>query len=167
MFTWDSDLAAREPERSRRAIRLVFANWLAHVEDPAMRKNPPAVRVSSASGRMRLLLYPVSPQAPSGARALTPREIATWLVTTWDAKLFLQDWYSPSARSRERRGYHDLILTLAEGLYRREHGADPPSEQALVGTYLQSLPDDGSADLDQGNTPIVTDSPALVESQPK
>ncbi len=59
--------ASREPERSRRATRLVFANWLGHVEDPAMRTKPPAVRVYARSGRIGLLLYPVSPQAPAGA----------------------------------------------------------------------------------------------------
>ena len=35
---------AREPERSRRVIRLLFANWLAHVEHPGQRK--PAARAT-------------------------------------------------------------------------------------------------------------------------
>ena len=62
--------ASREPERSRRATRLVFANWLGHVEDPAMRTKPPAVRVYARSGRIGLLLYPVSPQRrPAPARS--------------------------------------------------------------------------------------------------
>ena len=35
------------------------------------------------------------------------------------------------------------------------HGTLPPSEGALVGTYLESLPDDGSAELGDETTPTV------------
>ncbi len=34
----------REPERSRRVLRLLFANWLAHVETHGPRPRKPAVR---------------------------------------------------------------------------------------------------------------------------
>ena len=34
-------------------------------------------------------------------------------------------------------------------LYRRDHGDDPPSDKALVGPYLESLPDDGLGDQDK------------------
>jgi hypothetical protein len=44
---------------------------------------------------------------------------------------------------------------LATELYRRERGAPPPTEDALVGAYLERLPDDGSAELADGTTPIV------------
>ena len=44
---------------------------------------------------------------------------------------------------------------LATEIYHRERGALPPSEQALVGPYLKSLPDDGSADLADETTPTV------------
>ena len=47
----------------------------------------------------------------------------------------------------DRRAHAYLVMMLAKELYRREHGSHPPSEEALVGTYLKSLPDDGSADL--------------------
>jgi hypothetical protein len=46
-------------------------------------------------------------------------------------------------------------MVLAEEIYRRERGSRPPSDDALVGTYLKSLPDDGSADLDDGTAPTV------------
>ena len=36
----------REPERSRRAIRLLFANWLAEVEAPGPRQRKPAARAT-------------------------------------------------------------------------------------------------------------------------
>ena len=58
---------------------------------------------------------------------------------------------------QERREHHSLVVLLAEELYRREHGRKPTSEEALVGTYLKSLPDDGSADLDDGTAETVED----------
>ncbi len=44
---------------------------------------------------------------------------------------------------------------LAEEIYRREHGTLPPSEDALVGTYLKSLPNNDPADLGDEMPPIV------------
>jgi len=44
---------------------------------------------------------------------------------------------------------------LATEIYHRERGRLPPSEEALVGIYLKSLPDDCSADLDDGTVPTV------------
>jgi hypothetical protein len=41
------------------------------------------------------------------------------------------------------------------GQTRLKRGAPPPTEDALVGTYLQILPDDGSAELADGTTPTV------------
>ena len=40
-------------------------------------------------GRTSVPLYPVSPDAPAGARALPPQELAGWLVATLDARLRL------------------------------------------------------------------------------
>ena len=56
----------REPERSRRAIRLLFANWLAHVDVPDLRGRKSAVQASFrvSSGTTTVSLYPVSPEAP-------------------------------------------------------------------------------------------------------
>ena len=104
-----------------------------------------------------MLLYPVSPDAPAGARALSPQEVASWLVTTNDARLAfsvrMPVW--PTVRRAEQRGYRELLVLLAGEIYRRERGALPPSDEALVGTYLESLPDDGSADLADETTPTV------------
>jgi hypothetical protein len=78
---------AREPERSRRLIRLLFANRLAHVEHPRQRKPAARARFPIAKQTRGMLLYHVGPDAPAGARALSPQEVASWLVTTNDAKL--------------------------------------------------------------------------------
>jgi hypothetical protein len=52
-------------------------------------------------------------------------------------------------------------MLLAEELYRRERGAPPPSDAALVGTYLSRLPDDGSDDLADGQTQRVEQATGL------
>jgi hypothetical protein len=148
---------AREPERSRRVIRLLFANWLAHVERPGQRKPASRARFHIAKHTSGVLLYHVSPDAPAGARALSPQEVAGWLVTTNDAKLaFMYEFLTwPTVRRAEQRSYRELLVLLAGEIYRRERGALPPSDEALVGTYLKSLPDDGSADLADETTTTV------------
>jgi hypothetical protein len=159
----------REPERSRRVLQLLYANWLAHAERHEPGPQRPAGRASfslltstnpMSKGTTTVSLYPVGPLAPAGARSLPPQEVARWLVTTNDAKLrmivanSIQWPWSPD-RLRDRKAHRDLVLTLAEEIYRRERGSPPPSEDALVGTYLKSLPDDGSADLDDGTATTV------------
>ena len=61
--------------------------------------------------------------------------------------------WSPD-RLRDRREYHDLVLMIAGEIYRREHGTLPPSDEALLGTYLKSLPDNGS--IEQGDEMPIT-----------
>jgi hypothetical protein len=150
----------REPERSRRVLGLLWANWLAHVETREQRPQKPTVRaVLTAIKPKSAVLYPVSPGSPAGARALPPQEVASWLVTTRDARLqLLEQWPSmagwPPSRAY-RRVHRELVIMMATEIYRRERGSPPPSEEALVGTYLKSLPDDGSADLPDETTPTV------------
>jgi hypothetical protein len=146
----------REPERSRRVVRLLWANWLAHVEARDPRR--PVVRaLLPGLTPVSLPLYAVSPDAPAGARALQPKKIASWLVTTRDVKLIMEegDVMVMLRHHLYHRAYRELVITLATGIYRRERGALPPSEEALVGTYLKSLPDDGSSDLADEMTPTV------------
>jgi hypothetical protein len=45
------------------------------------------------------------------------------------------------------------VVLLASALYRRDHGTDPPSEQALVGPYLKELPDDGTGEAPAARGP--------------
>jgi hypothetical protein len=150
----------REPERSRRAVRLLWANWLAHVVTREMRTRKPAVAaLLPALKPGSVALYPVSPDAPAGARALPPRDVASWLVTTHDARLRILwanshgDFWPP--HRLYRTAHRELVITLATELYHRERGSLPASEEALVGTYLKSLPDDGSADRADEMTPTV------------
>jgi hypothetical protein len=159
----------REPERSRRVMRLLYANWLAHVERQEPGPQQPAV-VAALSllkstnpmswGTTTVSLYPVGPLAPAGARSLPPRDLARWLVATNDAKLRIIASNSPQGpwspdRLRDCKDHRALVVMLAEEIYLRERGSRPPSEDALLGTYLKSLPDDGSGDRDDGTAPTV------------
>jgi hypothetical protein len=152
----------REPERSRRVLRLLCANWLADLESPVPGRAGPTARARISAGKngVTLPLYPVSPDAPTGARSLPPGDIAVWLVTTEDAKLRILvadrfGWPWPPDRRQDRRAHRALVVMMATEIYRRERGALPPSEEALVGSYLQSLPDDGSPGPAGAQTPTV------------
>ena len=134
--------ASNDEERSRRAIRLLFANWLAQADRPA-------------SGRARLAIrkptwiYADDPSAPAAARAVIPELLAKALDRTEIARfLFGLDpdpgdppWEGQGALARERRHRSVLIVRLAAELYRREHGAVPATAGMLLGTVLEELPD--------------------------
>ena len=165
----------REPERSRRVLKLLCASYLAHAESSEMPPRKPAVWAKFSyltstnpitKGRVSVPLYPVGPDAPDGAGALAPRELAGWLVATLDARLQLVSghshvWPWPPDRMADRRGDPDrkahraLVVMLATELYRRERGSLPASDLALVGTYLNRLPDDSLPDVDGGTVPTV------------
>ena len=152
----------REPDRSRRVLRLLWANHLAHAEARELPPSKPAVRpVLTASSPVSVDLYPVSPLAPAGARALSPELIARWLVSTRDARLRILGAYRRWSNNRMppyrqyARAYREIVIMLATEIYRRERGTTPPSEGALVGTYLKALPDDGFADAADDTTPTI------------
>jgi hypothetical protein len=131
----------RDVERSRRVLRLAFAHWIALAESggPISR---PAIRALKPYGLQGVDFFDLGPAAPAKARALTPRELARWFESETLAQgELIHAWnHYKTARSRERAGRGDLSLLLAEQLYRREHGAPPPSTEALVGPYLKRLP---------------------------
>ena len=53
------------------------------------------------------------------------------------------------------RKHTALVVMLATELYCRERGSLPTSDEALVGTYLNRLPDDRPPDFDDGTAPTV------------
>ena len=95
--------------------------------------------------------YAFGPDAPAEARALSPRALDRWLTTTSDAQVLLSGWDLRAVRLRERVNHRMLVILLAGQLYRRDHGTDPPSDEALVGPYLKELPDDGLGDIGDVN----------------
>jgi hypothetical protein len=142
----------RESERSRRALRLAIANWLAYYERPQGSRPKPARGVPGP-----FAFYEFGPESPATARAVSPAELGHWLDSTIDANALLRSW-GPLLNFRrvqlQVQANHRALLVLVAGeLYRRERGTDPPSDEALVGPYLTSLPDDGAADAGNPSAP--------------
>jgi hypothetical protein len=142
----------REPERRRRIVRLAVANWLAYCDKPPAHRPAPDPDVTGPYE-----FFAFGPDAPANARALSPEALDRWLATSPEAKRLLDDWMGRRAfringngigklRARERASYRTLVVLLASELYRRDHGADPPSDEALVGPYLERLPGDGTGE---------------------
>src|SRR5206468_2151237 len=75
----------REPERSRRVIRLAVANWLAYHDLPPDRRPKPAPDLSGPYE-----FYAFGPEAPAQASALSPEAMDHWLSTTIDANELLR-----------------------------------------------------------------------------
>jgi hypothetical protein len=127
-------LFKREPERSRRVLGLVFANWLACCDLPAARRPP----MDSALK----LVFEVGPSAPESARVLPPDRLVAWSESTvifsglrpaFDS--FLKSIDNETARNAS------LVVHLANQLYLREKGELPESPSDLIGPYLDVLPE--------------------------
>ena len=146
----------REPERGRRVMRLAIANWLAYYDLPPDRRPRPDPDVSGP-----FEFYAFGPDAPANARALSPADLDRWLKTSYDAQEMLRSWVLQlrPLRLRERANHRALVVFLASELYHRDHGNDPPSDEALVGPYLESLPDDGLGEAGHESTPEVRQAP--------
>ncbi len=139
--------ASNDVERNRRAIRLLFANWLAQADRPATGRARLAIRKPT-------WIYADDPSAPAAARAVRPELLAKALDRTEIAGfLFGLDpdpgdppWEGDGELARERRHRSVLIVRLAAELYRREHGAAPATAGTLLGTVLEELPDEIAAE---------------------
>lgn len=131
-------IVLREPERSRRVARLFFANWLEYCDEPLGRR-PPYAPLKDESP----MLYQARPGASDQARAISPNAWYEWRQSTLHARLFLPDLPQlQGAIDRDLRLLDSLPITLANELYRRDHGgADAPTYRFLVEQgYLPALP---------------------------
>jgi hypothetical protein len=139
--------AINEPERSRRVLRMICANWLAYRDLPPAQQPPKVLPPTSSPSRRdpaaALLgyLFVVGDDAPWQARALPPEKLARWYASTIDAPLSVDFvWAVEKALARERTAQDALLFTLANELYKREHGQYPGRPEDLVGPYLKTLP---------------------------
>ncbi len=130
-----------EPERSRRVIRLVVANWLAYYDLPP--ENRPK---SDPNPSILYDFYSFGPDAPANARILSPEALDRWQRTAEDALATFRIADLSAVRIGEWTDHRDLLILLGTALYRRDHGTDPSTPEALVGPYLESLP----AELPEG-----------------
>jgi len=141
--------ATNDVERSRRATRLLFANWLAQIDKPASKRAPIAIQKPT-------LIYASDPTAPFAARAIEPAILDEALdhtalarqmfnfddrTTTGGPPLTPTPWEGNRFLAREPKRRAVLIVKLAAELYRREHKQPPATAGALLGSYLKVLPE--------------------------
>lgn len=137
-----------EPERSKRVLRLIYANLLTHCDDPPEkrpRKVRPPARFGKDSppfpnGSNHPTLFETSAADPPQARALPPRDIQKWYETTLYAKAL---WPAieafEKAVERERARQAALATTLSRELDRREHRAEK-RKKSSAGVPLPCFP---------------------------
>jgi hypothetical protein len=136
----------REPERSRRIARIIFAHWLAQCDRPPAERPPMTSDISltdwETTNRFPELPYADPPGGPDANHPLSAERLAGWMSSALYVNYrvpFLP--YTMGTIDQERTAWAVVIVTLAERLYEREHGELPPSPEALVGPYLPSLPE--------------------------
>jgi hypothetical protein len=136
-------------ERSRRVVRLLFANWLPQLDKPAAERAPLAIQKP-------IVIYANDRHAPPSARAVAPEDLEAAIGQTLFAQQFLRPtngfpqgsgpwsgwaWEGDSILAREPRRRAVLIVKLAAELYRREQGKPPANAAALLGSCLKTLPE--------------------------
>ena len=118
-----------EPERSKRLVRQVYANWLVHCDEPI------SVQTRTMSD-LNLFSGP-----PNVAGMLPAPELVSELDRAGPARHVLPRWtdlQKPLADERSRQ--LKLVFAIAGELYLREHGKRAASARELVGPYLPELP---------------------------
>jgi hypothetical protein len=126
-------MLTNEPERSRRVIRLIAANWLSACDQPTAERRRRAVRPG------RLTLYT---SGPGETPAIGPADLELWYQSTSYAKVYDTVWpLFETILVRDEQARASLVVHLAEQLYKREQGREPSSVEELVGPYLKALPD--------------------------
>jgi hypothetical protein len=124
----------REPERSRRVLRLVTANRLAYYDLPPDQRPKPDPNVSSCD------LYSFGPEAVASARVMSAEALGGWLDSTYEPRVLIAFLNLDGIRTIETANHCALVILLATELYRRDHGREPESPEELVGPYLKRLP---------------------------
>ncbi len=123
-----------EPERSRRTLRHLFANWLAEADKPPDERAP----VHSA----KPLVFRSSEESDAAISADTlawQAAHAPLIAQAHAANIGIDDW--PQVLDSERRACANFIVQLASRIYEIEQGKLPNSPEHLVGTVLDKLPD--------------------------
>ena len=136
---------AVEPERSRRLLKQLTANWLTYFALPLEAREAPAARVSYRTSwrTFGIDLFHPGPKA----RLAPPLVLAKSFSRSYDARLSLVSFWTEFkiVRRKERADHCIALITVAEALYRRDHGGESPiTPETLVGPYLKTLPDDGA-----------------------
>ena len=136
----------REPERSRRVYRLIMANWLAYCDRPRSAR-PSFANLAPPKGPTPVAtpgfeLFVPEATASGSVKALPPDELARWFHSTLYAEIISPNFGAmDKAFRRDRAAFANLLITLANELYKKEKGDYPAKAEALVGPYLKALPE--------------------------
>ncbi len=122
---------ANEPTRTRRLHRLAYENWLAECD-------------LAPEDRHGVLGVSYGPQffdrpASTSAGLLSGATLAGRVADSRLATRHLTKYFVTADDDRTLRA--DLVVSLASALYEREHGEPPKTPDALVGPYLERLPE--------------------------
>jgi hypothetical protein len=154
---WNAELYLKaEPERSRRVLRLIFANSLPQAD------KPPRDRTKIVSTDPLVFEFEPGQTPPISAESLVAQIQSAPLIKAYrdmgKGRGFtvstLDDW--PTLFDTDRRAVANLIVTLASRMYEIETGTWPASPELLVGKAIAKLPDDYLAP-DGGDVKIVPD----------
>jgi hypothetical protein len=133
----------REPERSRRVTRLVYANLLAVCDLTPDRRPPVVCSLPNLTGKGGTPTLLVDLYAVEGtAMALPPDKILRWYQSTLYARHLTPALINiMKAIDSERASQATLLIALANRLYEIERGKTPETVEELVGPYLKALPE--------------------------
>jgi hypothetical protein len=111
---------SREPERSRRILRLLIVNRLAHADDLPDRP--------MTTAQMSPMLYETTPMDPAAARVLPPAALARWYASSDLARIDPEAFNGAfeAALAGERAAQQNLLDVLNRELAKRH-------DQAAVG----------------------------------
>ena len=155
-----------EPERSRRLLRLVYAQRLAFASKPFGKRPTPVESISLGFPVATPVdLYDLGPDAPAAARALPASKLARWLRTSPSALTSIYNRPYLDTRRLEYTNLREVKSSLAYRLYILEHdGNKPASDADLVGPYLPApLP----LDFAEGETGVEVTPAVETELMPQ
>jgi hypothetical protein len=130
--TMASGVLLHEPERSRRVVCLMVANWLSAADLPAVER----LKLLKKYGQLPLYEHTTGPSP-----ALTNEALGKWCDSTLYARITMSSWDNiEKANVRDEAQQAALVVHLAEQIYLREKGKEVTSANDLIGTYLEALP---------------------------
>jgi hypothetical protein len=132
----------REPERSRRVYRILYAHWLAAADLPPGRR--PKMFQTQVRGDHSHPDFPyyVAPGRRDAAHPVSSEALYDWYATSFAWRNLLPVTYWMQSHDADRRALDNLVLTIADRLFLAEHGREPTRNEELVQAgYLDALPE--------------------------
>jgi len=144
---WAEDYVNNEPERSRRATRLLFANWLSQADrrpgsrTKAVSADPLVFDVAPGTTPPRLAPADLAAFVASAKLASIVRGSGATQAVPWTVGFPWQHDRWPAGLDADRRALADLIVAFASRIYEIETGTYPSGPALLVPKILPRLPD--------------------------